>query len=152
MGRHGEGRVMFGFSYRYIEGADGRHYCFTNEPVFACDANALLDDDERMEKMAAELGVRVGWLKGKLRHMSERARDDKNRLINRCVNCGSTLTRRGFRCWIEAPGDEHEATTRINRRLGGDGFKMVEGPWFQPSRKAAKEWAQSRVRQLREAA
>jgi hypothetical protein len=138
---------MFGYSYRYWPGGDGRRYCFTTSPVFVCTANQAIDDDELLDRLAGELGVRPKWLAGKLRHMSDRKRDETTgRLTNTCANCGAPLKRLGFRRWIEAEGSEDDPSIRVNKRLGGDGFVLVEGPWYSPTQRDAREWAGGRAK------
>lgn len=141
---------MFGYAYRYIAAFDGRRYCWTTQPVFVCTANRTIEDDDGLlQRIAQELGVRPLWLAGKLRHHSDRKRDDATgRLTMECANCGAPMKRLGFRRWITAPGSDDETGVRINKRLGGDGFVMVEGPWYSPTKKDAIEWARGRVRSV----
>lgn len=139
---------MFGLSYKYVPGADGRRYCFSIEPIYSCPIAAREDDDEQLVKVAAELNVSAKWLGRRLRHVTGRRRDGRRgKLTDYCDNCGSKMKRLGFRRWIEAPGKPDDTSTKIAKRLGGDGFVMVEGPWYSSTKKDAREWAYSRVDQ-----
>ena len=138
---------MFGTSYRYFEGSDGRHYCFAIEPSFTCPS-VREADDEKVIAAAAELGVDAKWLARRLQHHPVRLRDDRERLTDTCGTCGVRLKRLGFRWWIEGPPKDVDvntaASSRINQRLGGDGFVMVEGPWYTSRKKDARTMALGR--------
>jgi hypothetical protein len=142
--------------YWYVPGNDGRRYCYAKEPTFVCPVgNVKLEgpDDpepghyvvtETVEQAAMLLGVEPRFLTGKLRHSAERSRVD-GRLTDACASCGHKLERLGYRIWVEAKAPKDGAASRINRRLGGDGFVTVEGSWYRGTKKEAQEWAHMRA-------
>jgi hypothetical protein len=155
---------MFG-SYWYIEGADGRHYCYSKEASYRCPIGAggeppkdgsgltAAERESRIQRAAVVVGVSKEFLMRKLGHSGHRARVD-GRLTEHCEACGHRLERLGFRYWIESDKPQEglsETTRRLNRAMGGSGFTMVEGPWYADTKKDAQAWAQMRVKQTKEA-
>lgn len=141
---------MIGFSYRYLEGADGRRYCFAAEPSFECPVGAA-ENIDGLDEFAAAIGVAPEWLLRRIRHNGGRHRDDGGKLADTCDACGHKLKRLGFACWVEAlpatdATDDQLSTSRMRKRLGGEGFVRVEGQWYQRTRKDAADWARTRTK------
>lgn len=147
---------MFG-SYWYIEGADGRHYCYAKDASYECPVGAgEMDDILRDATNAIGFDEELfNYLVRRWHHSAHRRRID-GKLTDLCESCGHKLTRRGVRYWIEGPPPKDgEGMARVSRQInlamGGSGFTTVEGPWYAKTRKAAQEWARMRVRQTKEA-
>jgi CO/xanthine dehydrogenase Mo-binding subunit len=144
------------YRYRYFRGADRRRYCWATRPTFKCP---LAHDHDHPTPAAAqsaaltEAAELLGCDPARLRSMlhrahgsyaTRRARDDSNRLTDRCAVCGAKLQRLGFARWIAANTAADTSIAAIANRLG-DGFVRVEGPWYSPTKTAASEWARSRA-------
>lgn len=150
-----------GTSYYYQPGPDGRHYCYDSTPTFRCPMSNLLPADERVyvvpravNDAADALGVDGDKLTRLLvkahRSISGGRERVDGKLTNYCAICGHKMERLGFRYWIEAkPGasasSEQRTSAAISQRLGGSGFVQVDGSWYQPTKRAAQDWAQARV-------
>jgi hypothetical protein len=142
---------MFG-SYWYIEGGDGRHYCYAKELSVECPIGSMERLGDTLTIAAEEVGIDPAFMLRKLQHSAQRRRDD-GKLTMLCSGCGHKLTSLGFRYWIE--GDPpREGTAMIGRAvslaLGGSGFVMVEGPWYATTKKDAQAWAHMRAKQTKE--
>lgn len=143
-------------SYWYIEGADGRHYCYAKDLSVECPVGSMGRLGDILELAAAEVGIDEAFMLRKLQHSAGRKREN-GKLTDLCDACGHKLTRLGFRYWIEGPppkdADGMALVGRtINLAMGGSGFTIVEGPWYAKTKKAAQAWARMRVRQTKEAA
>ena len=154
--------------YWYIEGADGRRYCYAKEPTFVCPMGEpveydRVEDSEDREPTArltvpaitpaAERLAMDPLLLAKLirsahqRHGAGRARVD-GRLTDTCAACGHKMVRHGFRYWIEAKPRTADPRTRIAQRLGFSEYQQVEGSWYARTKRDAQTWARGRVRAL----
>lgn len=157
-------------SYWYIDGKDGRHYCYAKEPTFLCPmgepteyvvpapegsetegAHVLKDATKAAVTAAAEqLGmdpVLLGMIvKRGHSHRHGRRRVD-GRLTDQCVACGARMERKGFRVWIEALPTEEDAQSRIADRLGFSGYRPVPGSSFYlDTKKEAAQWARDEAK------
>jgi hypothetical protein len=145
--------------YVYLPGRDGRRYCWATRPTFRCP---LAHDHENPVPTAAqsaalaEAAQLLGCDQVRLRSMlhrahgssaTRRARDERNRVTDRCAVCGARIERLGFAGWIAADKPADNTTAAIALRLGG-GFARVEGPWYSATKAGAAEWARSRVEAL----
>lgn len=140
--------------YWYIEGDDGRHYCYSKEPTYECPVGGMRSLGDILELAAGEVGIDPKFMLRRLQHSAGRARVE-GRLTDVCLGCGHKLDRLGFRYWIEGEPTEDEDTSssRIAARLGlGDGFVTVEGPWYAKTKKDAQAWARQRVAATKAAA
>ena len=154
--------------YWYIEGADGRHYCYAKEPTFVCPMGEPVEYDrpegsedseptarltvEAIVPAASQLGMdplRLAKLIRSAHHRAGagRARVD-GRLTDMCAACGHKLQRQGFRYWIEAKPLTTDSRTRIAQRLGFSEYQQVEGSWYATTKRDAQTWARGRVRAL----
>lgn len=137
--------------YWYIEGADGRHYCWSKEPSFSCPIGTAERLGDLFEQACAHADISPAWMLRRLQHNGGRFRDEKTgRWVAQCDSCGHKLDRLGFRYWIEGPPPADDGLGALNAALnktllGGSGFTTVEGPWYAPTKKDAEAWARGRV-------
>ena len=152
--------------YWYIEGADGRRYCYAKDPTYLCpmgdpvvyERSEDSEDSEPVPRLTLDVMVpaaeRLGMdqmLLAKvigsahLRAGAGRARID-GRLTDICATCGHKLIRKGFRYWIEAKPRTADSQTRIAQRLGFSDYRQVEGSWYANTKRDAQTWAQGRAR------
>lgn len=152
---------MFG-GYWYIDGADGRRYCYAKEPTYRCHVGAIERDPVAPDAgyvltpaivaAADKLEIDAQFLARKLRHSPERSRVN-GKLTDDCNACGHRMERVGFRYWIEVVDTESRTpSTQLTQMMGGTPTKTVEGPWFAKTKQAAKQWAGMRVKQTKAAA
>jgi hypothetical protein len=149
-------------SYYYVEGTDGRHYCYAKEPSYRCpvgwtDRQGKDDPEpgafvitETIADGALYLGVDPQFLARKITHSADRSRDEHDKLTEFCV-CGRRLSKLGYRYWIEGPppkdaDDSQRATAAMRRALQGSGFIQVEGSWYAKTKKDAQAWARMRAK------
>lgn len=151
--------------YWYIEGADGRHYCYAKEPTYLCPmAEPVLfdraEDCEGSEPVprltvpaitpaAQQLAIDPLLLAKLIRSAHHRigagrARVD-GRLTDTCAACGHKLTRKGFRYWIEAKPPRSHPRAQIAQRLGFSEYEHVEGSWYAKTKRDARAWARGRA-------
>jgi hypothetical protein len=136
--------------YFYFENeSTGQRFAWAKEPTFVCGfaesppapledslAESTEPDSPTVEKF------REIWRRGH-RGTSHRARDENDRLTDRCAACGAKMERRGFRAWAEIEKSEPGTSgDRIAQRLG---FSMTEqipgsGRYFRTKRQA-RDWA-----------
>lgn len=153
-------------SYWYVDGKDGRHYCWSKQPTFVCPLadpvvyvkhedgesghHELRDDAIEIQAGAALLKidpVKFGRImrSAHQRVSSVRERDDAGKLTDRCAACGHQLDRLGFRAWIEREPTAEEADTasnRINSRLFGAGPRwLTVESFYCETKKEAQAWA-----------
>lgn len=145
--------------YWQITGADGRRYCWSKTPTMQCVVAVGIELAEGVPNIewstaAGMLGMDAAALMQlvKARSHGDRVRVN-GKLTNRCEVCGGHVELKGYRCWIEAAQEPSDSAVRMALRLGGvpTVWRQVEGPWFQPSRQAAQDWARSRVAETKKA-
>lgn len=99
----------------YFQGPRGLRFNWDREPTFECPNADLLDERgerrTRPELVAAARAIGADpLLLGQLLHsrhsllQARRLRVD-GRLTDRCATCGSKMTRKGYRAWIDEPGE-----------------------------------------------
>lgn len=137
--------------YWYIEGADGRHYCYAKEPSFVCPIGSADRLGDLFDTACEEAGISKEWMLRRLRHNGYRARVN-DRLTDRCESCGHKLDRLGFRCWIEEPYTREDlrdssvrVTVQLNKTLSGNTpFKTVKS-FHLDTKREAQRWAREEV-------
>lgn len=151
---------------RYWEGPGDRHYAYNIEPSYECPVGKAAAAAQKGEPggcvdLAAEaLGVEPKLLGRLLLRSScgSRARDERERLTDRCYLHGCKMSKRGYRAFIDEPVPEGEVTDlgrlsrEMSRALGGDGVqrRVVESRWCDTKREA-REWAWARCEAARRA-
>lgn len=130
--------------YWYIEGPDGRRYCWRKEPSYRCPIASATRLDDALETAALRVGIDSAWLLRKIAGHAPSRRRIEGKLTDICDVCGHRLVRLGFRYWIEAQGGE-STNARLAAILGGDGYSQVEGPWYAKTKRDAQAWAHGRV-------
>lgn len=61
-------------------------------------------------------------------------------LTDQCAICGTRMTRKGFRAWIDAPTDD-PASQRISGRLGLGPVRTTRRTTWHRSKREAEAWA-----------
>lgn len=159
------------YSYFYVEGVDGRHYCYAKTPTFTCpmaepveyvpNANGEGGEHrlksglvETFDEAASALSMGPVLL-GKVlktahqRKGTERLRVD-DRLTDLCAVCGHRMERLGFRVWIEHLPTEEDTQSRIANRLGFSGWRTVDGSHrYMDTKKEAQQWARDEAELVR---
>lgn len=154
----------------YVSGPDGLRFNWNKAPTFQCpNASAVTYTAadagggegtwtlQRPEVAAAAAAIGADpVMLGKLLHQRHasfaagRLRVD-GRLTDRCAICGAKMTRKGFRAWIDKPGDD-EASQRVARRLGLQGPRTTIRTTWHPTKAAAEAWARHELKRARERA
>ena len=150
----------------YLSGPDGLRVNWNKAPTFQCpNADAVTytaaeDGGEgtwtlqrpEIAAAAAALGADPVLLAKLLRqrHASisaGRLRVD-GRLTDRCAICGTKMTRKGFRAWIDQDSDD-AASQRVARRLGLDGPRTTVRTTWHPTKTEAQAWARHELKRAR---
>jgi hypothetical protein len=110
--------------YWYVKGGDGRHYCFTGRGTFG--GNRLL------------FSVEAEPLTG--------TRPDRREAHWELRNVRSPPRAVGFPLLIEGPpladaSESAQTNAAVRRHLQSTDFVIVEGSWYQKTKKAAQAWA-----------
>jgi len=110
-------------SWWYLPGADGTHYNWAKHPTFECpnadtvtytaaeregEEGTWVLQRDAISAAAAAIGADAILLAKLLRRCHHTSVGGRLRvhgvLTNRCAVCGATMTRKGYRAWITAPG------------------------------------------------
>ena len=132
--------------YWYIQGSDGKQFCWAREPTFRCRYSEQAPSKLSDAAVALGLSNLDELFKRAHQRGSIRKRDPKtNRLTNRCQACGAKLVRRGFAYWVERPptakdSGEQQVSARISNRLGGTGL-VREETHYADTKREAETWA-----------
>jgi hypothetical protein len=145
--------------WQYVPDARGRHYNWAKHPTFECpNADTLtytpsehdgeegtwtLDRDE-ISIAAAAIGADPILLAKVLRQRHQTMTAGRLRvdgvLTDRCSVCGTKMTRKGFRAWIDEPSQD-AASQRVSKRIGvGPPRTTIRVTWHSTRVEAAK-WA-----------
>lgn len=133
--------------YWYIEGADGRHFCWSKELSVTCPVGSKEELGDVLAAACSVVGIDPAYMLRRLKHNGYRKRVD-GRLTDRCETCNHKLERLGYRCWIERPYTDEElqasgdlrATVRLNQALGSAGMKTVK-VFYVDTKREAQQWA-----------
>lgn len=156
---------MSGASW-YLSGPDGLRFNWNKAPTFACPnadvVTYVAGEDggegtwtlQRLEVAAAAAAIGADpVMLGRLlqqRHASftaGRLRVD-GRLTDLCAVCGTTMTRKGFRAWIDEPSAD-ATSQRVAGRLGLDGPRTtVRRTWHQ-TKAGAEAWVRHELKRTR---
>jgi len=153
----------------YLEGPRGLHFHWAKHPSFECpNADPVLyTPAERVGEngtwalqraevaaAAAAIGADAVMLGQLLRqrhasHAAGRLRVDGT-LTDRCAICGTKMTRKGFRAWIDEPNPD-VASQRIAGRLGFGAPRTTVRTTWHPTKRDAEAWARHECRRAKAA-
>lgn len=154
--------------YWYMEGADGRHFCFAKEPTYTCP-HAHFErtrvDEETVERIPTPAVKRAAEALGADPELLARGLERQHasftygrrrvngKLTDQCAVCGARMQRKGFRCWIEREPTDDERNDMNSRVAGRLGFSNMrtERSFYVDTKREAREWAAEEVKVTRAA-
>lgn len=109
--------------YWYIEGADGRHYCWSKQATDLCpNRDGMIVHDLLADN---DCGLDVQLIAKSIQRSHRQYHDDLRK--GYCGACGMRLERLGYDTWVEEPNPS-EVTQRVADRLGyGGAWRRVDG-------------------------